>query len=189
MMRESWSSFGRVSVLVGVVLVLGAAGLDATRFGASPLAANEDEPGRSAQPTSREAEEAAVRSLVTQGSDAWNRGDAAGLAALWAENGELVAGDGVYCNGRPEIAKYFTRLLTGSWKGSRFVASVTSVRFPRPDVALMHLDSGFVLAGETEPAPDRRAVQSLVAVRNGSTWRLALYHSTRTRPPSQPPSS
>jgi uncharacterized protein (TIGR02246 family) len=165
-MSESWRGLHRGSVLLGVVLGLGA-GLDATSFAA---------------------DEAAVRALVTQSSDAWNRGDADSLSAVWAENGELVAGDGTYCNGRPEIAAYLTRLLTGSWKGSRFVASVTNVRFPQPDVALLHVNAGFVLPGETEPAPDRRAVQSLVAVRVGSTWRLALYHSTRTRPPS-PPSS
>jgi uncharacterized protein (TIGR02246 family) len=130
-----------------------------------------------------------VRLLITQASDAWGKGDVESLAAVWAQDGELVAGDGSYHSGRPAIAKYLTQLLTGSWKGSRFVSSVTSVRFPRPDIALIHLDGGFLLPGERELAPERRASVSIVAVRDGGTWRWALYHSTRLRPPSPPPSN
>jgi uncharacterized protein (TIGR02246 family) len=69
------------------------------------------------------------------------------------------------------------------------LAAGTSVRFTRPDVALIHLDAGFVRSGETELAPENRAAQSIVAVRDGSKWRLALYHSTRIRPSSPPPSN
>jgi len=173
-MCASWSRFGHGVVLAGAVVVLAVVGLDS-------------QAGGSSQPASPASDEAAVRTLVTQGSDAWNKGDADRLAALWAENGDLVTGDGTYCNGRQEIAKLLSRLLTGAWKGSRFEASVTSVRFLRPDVALLHLEAGFLLPGEGEPTPENRAVQSLVAVRDGSMWRFALYHSTRMRPPKTRP--
>jgi uncharacterized protein (TIGR02246 family) len=187
-MTNQWSRCCRGSVLLGVVLVLCGAGLDSAGFGATLTAANQVEAAEgSSQSVSRQADEASVRLLVTQSSDAWKRGDVDSLAAVWAHDGELVAGDGSYHNGRPAIAKYLAQLLTGFWKGSRFVASVTSLRFPLPDVALMHLDAGFLLPDETELAPERRASVSIVAVRDGATWRLSLYHSTRLRPPSNSP--
>jgi uncharacterized protein (TIGR02246 family) len=188
-MKDSWNGCGRGSVLLGVVLVICAAGLEAAAFEASLIATNQEAAAVESvsQSAPRQADEASVRLLITQASNAWNRGDVDSLAAVWAQDGELVAGDGSYHNGRPEIAKYLTHLLTGFWKGSRFVASVTSVRFPRPDVALAHLDGGFVLPGETELAPERRAAVSIIAIRDKATWQFALYHSTRLRPPSPSP--
>src|SRR5262249_16793386 len=117
----------------------------AVGLNARALAASRNGAGSLNQPTSQEADEAAVRSLVPRASDAWGRGDAESLAAAWAEDGELVTGDGSYHSGRPEIERYLRRLLTGPWKGSRFVATVTSIRFPRPDVA--HFRSASITRG------------------------------------------
>jgi uncharacterized protein (TIGR02246 family) len=187
-MKNLRSRCGPGSVLLGVVLVLGAPGADAAGIGAAPMVANEEKAARrSTQSASRPTDEASVRLLITQASDAWNSGDVDRLTAVWTLDGELVAGDGSHHNGRREIAKYLTHLLMGFWKGSRFAASVTGLRFLRPDVALVHLDGGFQLPGETQLAPERRAAISIVAVRDGGTWRFALYHSTRLRPPSPSP--
>jgi uncharacterized protein (TIGR02246 family) len=187
-MKTLWNTCGGGSVLLGVVLVLGASGPDAADFRAAPMAAHEEAAAeRVSQSASRQEDEASVRLLISQAADAWNRGDVDRLAASWAQDGELVAGDGSYHNGRPQIAKYLTQLLTGSWKGSRFVSPVTSFQFRRPDIAFIHMDAGFLLPGETELAPERRASVSIVAVREGGAWQWALYHSTRLRAPNPSP--
>ena len=170
-MNEQRKSICRAGLVLGIIMVLATSGLDARGSGTP------------------EADEAALRSMIARASDAWGQGDAQVLAATWSEDGELVTGDGSFHSGRPEIEKYLARLFAGRWKGSRFVATVTSVRFPRPEVALMHLDAALLRAGETEPAPENRAVQSAVAVREAGSWRLTLYQSTRIRPPGPPPST
>ena len=158
----------RRSALVGAMAVLGATGLLAVR------------PATSA---SHEADEELLRALPIEISDAWNAGDGGRLADSFAGHGVLVSSDGAYCDGRSEIDRYLTRLFATHLKGSRFTIKVISVRFPAPDMALMHLEGDFWVAGATEPAPERRAVQSLVAVREAGRWRVALFQATRTRPP------
>jgi uncharacterized protein (TIGR02246 family) len=190
MMTKPSSGTARNRAVLRTALALAGAGFAGNAgSGASTLLARET-CGVERSSASRAADELAVRSLVATASEAWRRGDAVGAAAMWAEDGELVAGDGSYHVGRSQITAYLTGLLSGAWKGSRFVAEVSSVRFLGPDLALLHLNSAFIKAGESEPAPENRAAQSMLAVREGSgLWRVALYHSTRVHPPSPPTSN
>src|SRR5262249_62141065 len=73
----------------------------------------------------RAADDAALRALMAQIVEAWDRGDSAGLAAAFTEDGELVAGDGTLSSGRLEIERYFAGLLARMPKGTRFSASGT----------------------------------------------------------------
>src|SRR5262245_18851708 len=132
---------------------------------------------------SQEVEQESLHSLPTQISDAWNKGDARALADIFTEHGLLVSADGTHCDGQVEIDRYLGRLFAAHLRGSRFAAKVISVRFLGPDVALMHLEGDFWMAGTMEPASERRAVQSLVAVRNAGRWRVALFQATRMRLP------
>ena len=132
---------------------------------------------------SQEVEQESVRSLPTQISDAWNKGDGRRVADTFTEHGVLVSSDGTYCDGRAEIDRYLGRLFATHLRGSRFAANVISVRFLGPDVALMHLEGDFWMVGAMEPAAERRAVQSLVAVRDAGRWRVVLFQATRMRLP------
>jgi len=130
---------------------------------------------------SQEVEHESLRSLPTQISDSWNKGDGRSLADMFTEHGVLVSSDGTYCDGRAEIDRYLGRLFATHLRGSRFAAKVISIRFLGPDVALMHLEGDFWMAGAMEPAAERRAVQSLVALRDAGRWRVALFQATRMR--------
>src|SRR5262245_52925142 len=141
-------------------------------------------PGREAEASSvLAADEAALRSLLAQMIEAWDRGDSAGLAAAFTEDGELVAGDGTLTSGRAEIERYFAELLTRLPKGTRFSAPVTGVRLVAGDVAVVCSGGGFLLPGDTEVTAERRGIQFLVAVRDRGAWRAALFQRTRIPPP------
>jgi uncharacterized protein (TIGR02246 family) len=43
----------------------------------------------------------------------------------------------------------------------------------------MHAVGGTVMGGETDLAPDRNSVQTLVAVKREGEWRLAAFQNTR----------
>jgi uncharacterized protein (TIGR02246 family) len=131
----------------------------------------------------RAADDAALRALMAQMVEAWDRGDSAGLAAAFTEDGELVAGDGTLTSGRPEIERYFAGLLTRLPKGTAFAAPITSVRLLTSDVALVSSGGGFLMPGDTEVTSERRGIQFLVAVRDGAAWRAALFQRTRIPPP------
>jgi uncharacterized protein (TIGR02246 family) len=127
------------------------------------------------------ADEAAVRDLYQQLIDGWNRGSGAAFAAVFAEDGDLVAYDGTRFRGRQQIAPFHQELFDKWMQGSRLVGQVEDVRFLSRDVAVMHAVGGTVLRGKTEPSPERDSIQTLVATRQGGEWRLAAFQNTRVR--------
>jgi uncharacterized protein (TIGR02246 family) len=126
-------------------------------------------------------DEAAIRALAAQMTEAWNRGDPRGFAAAFVEDGELISGDGTRAAGRREIERYTAHLLT---KPSRFSSEVIDVRFIDRDVALLMSDGGFLSQGETVIAPEKRGIQSFVVRRDAGQWRVVLLQRTRLRPPA-----
>src|SRR5215471_11919709 len=85
---------------------------------------------------SRSDDEAAIRRLYEQAMDAWNKGSGEAFAAVFTEDGDLVAFDGTHFRGRKEIAPFHQRLFETYLKGTRLVGSVTDVRFLSSDVAV-----------------------------------------------------
>jgi uncharacterized protein (TIGR02246 family) len=127
------------------------------------------------------ADEAAGRDLYQQLIDGWNRGSGAAFAAVFAEDGDLVAYDGTRFRGRQQIAPFHQELFDKWMQGSRLVGQVEDVRFLSRDVAVMHAVGGTVMRGKTEPSPERDSIQTLVATRQGGEWRLAAFQNTRVR--------
>ena len=122
-------------------------------------------------------DEAAVRGLYAALLDRWNRRDAAGMAALFAEAGHLVGYDGSVVNGRAAIAAHLAPIFADH-PTPTYVGKVREVRFLTPDVAVLRAVSGLVPDGTADINPDLNAVQSLVAARHGGQWRVELYQNT-----------
>ena len=123
-----------------------------------------------------------VRLLYTQLMDGWNRGTGAGFAAPFAEHCDFIAFDGTRFRGRDEIARFHDPLFKTHLKATRLVGAVTDIRVLGPDVALMHAKGGTVPRGRLQPAPERDAIQTLVATRSDGEWRLVAFQNTRVRP-------
>ena len=127
-------------------------------------------------------DEAAVYALYQELMDGWNQGSGDAFAAVFTEDGDLVAFDGTHFKGRQEIAPFHQQLFDKWLKGSRLVGEVKDVRFLSPDVALMHAVGGTVMRGKTDPVPERDSIQTLVAIRQDGEWRLAAFQNTRLHP-------
>ena len=84
--------------------------------------------------------------------------------------------------GRREIAASHQQLFDKFLKGTRLTGRVLSMKFVRPDVALIHATGGTVMRDKTKPSPERDSIQTLVAVREGAEWRFAAFHNSRVRP-------
>ena len=127
-------------------------------------------------------DEAAVRALYQELMDGWNKGSGVSFAAPFAEDGDLIGFDGTHLKGRREIVSFHQPLFDKWLKGTRLVGEVKSVRFPTPDVALMHAIGETVMRGKSEPSPERDSIQTLVATKRGDEWSLAAFQNTRVRP-------
>jgi uncharacterized protein (TIGR02246 family) len=127
-------------------------------------------------------DEAAVHALYQSLMDAWNDGSGQAFAAVFSEDGDLVAFDGTHFTGRDHIAAAHQELFDKWLKGTRLVGRVEGVRFVSPDVAVMHAVGGTIPRRRTKPARERASIQTLVATRGESGWRLTAFHNTRIRP-------
>lgn len=67
--------------------------------------------------TAQQADEEAVRDLYRKLMDGWNRGSGEDFAAVFTEDGDLVAYDGTHFEGCDEIAPFHQELFDGWMKG------------------------------------------------------------------------
>ena len=132
------------------------------------------------------AERRAIHQLGQALQDAWNRGDAAGYASLFTDDADFVAWNGMYGRGRRAIEDGHRPLFEGSLAGSRMVlaggaesAPPQSLRFIRPDVAIMVTSGSVTLADQSATGPDHQSVQTFALIKNGNRWQVTAFHNTR----------
>lgn len=127
-----------------------------------------------AQETARDAENArAIRDCVARYIEAFNRSDAAGIAALWSETGVWVSPDGTRLSGRTEIASAMQEYFAESQGQSLAVENVT-IRFLAPTVAVEEGTARVVQAGE---APEE-STYIAIHVKQDGQWRLDSVRET-----------
>ena len=133
------------------------------------------------------AERRAIYQLGQALQDAWNRGDAAGYASLFTDDADFVAWNGMHGRSRRAIEDGHRPLFEGPLAGSRMVlagggaesAPPQSLRFIRPDVAIMVTPGSVTLAGQSATGPDHQSVQTFVLIKNGNRWQATAFHNTR----------
>lgn len=94
--------------------------------------------------------------------DAWNRHDAVGYAALFADDGYVVGFDGSEMKGRHEIEQSLGAIFADHETG-RYVGKIRTERIVAGDVALLGAVAGLVSAGKSDLNPQLNAIQTLVA--------------------------
>jgi uncharacterized protein (TIGR02246 family) len=127
------------------------------------------------------ADEAAIGEIVQRMAAAWNAGDGAGFAAPFVDDATFTHIGGGQFAGRAEIGASHQHVLDTMYRGSRNELTLTKLRFIRPDIAI-----GLVEARLTIPPPAARELRtraSLVAAKEGGTWRIVHFHNTPVAPP------
>lgn len=122
-------------------------------------------------------DEAAVRQLYVDLLTAWNSADAAGFAASFVGDGEVIGFDGSTMTGQNEIEAELRRIFADHQTG-RYVGIARDVWRLADDVAVVRAIAGVVPAGSADIKPGLNSVQRLTAVRQDGQWRIALYHNT-----------
>jgi len=118
-----------------------------------------------------------VRSIYQRLLDAWSRRDAAAYAALFDDGANVVGFDGSQMNGRSEIESTLAGIFAHH-QTAAYVSIVREVRTLTPEVAILRAVVGMVPPGQTDINPAVNAIQSLVAVKRGGQWRIALFQNT-----------
>jgi uncharacterized protein (TIGR02246 family) len=118
----------------------------------------------------READAAAIRQSATEFTQAFNKGDAKAVAALYTENGESREADGETFVGRAEIEKSYAEFFKAN-PGVKIDVLVKSIRFPAKDMAVEEGLARLISGPKDLP---RSAHYVVVHSREGGQWKMAL---------------
>ena len=121
--------------------------------------------------------ETAVREIVKEVENGWNAHDGKAFAAPFAADADYVVVNGMYGKGREEIERGHTAIFKTIYKDSRNVATIKSVRFLRPDVAVAHVEWNleFKMNGETKKG---HAMNTMILTKEGGRWSIAAFQNT-----------
>jgi uncharacterized protein (TIGR02246 family) len=118
-----------------------------------------------------------IRDLYQRMIAGWNAGDAAAMTRDFTGDGQIVGFDGSEVSGRGRIESYLAAIFANH-KVASYVTLVPEVRDLAPDVMLLRAHAGMVPPGKSEINRATNAVQTLIAVKYGDRWQVALFQNT-----------
>ena len=124
-------------------------------------------PAWSAEKVARSDADRQIRAALRSYIAAYNRGDAAAVAAFWSEKGQYTAPDGEKVTGREAIQEAFKELFANN-KGIRLEIESPSIRFLGPNVAIEEGIAALIREGELPQWIQYAATH----VKEGASWKL-----------------
>ena len=118
-----------------------------------------------------------VKALYKAWIQGWNAKDAKAMANLLSENGHVIGYDGSQMNGGHEVEEALGKIFQ-SYPTGQFVSIIKEVKFLAPQVSFLHAIVGMVPRGLAELNPSVNAIQSMIAVQEGGSWKLSLLQNT-----------
>jgi uncharacterized protein (TIGR02246 family) len=125
---------------------------------------------RTTSPTGNGADRAAIEKQAHAFAEAFNRGDARAIAAMWTENGESREVGGKTFVGRAAIEKAYAELFKAN-AGIKLDVLVKSVRFPAKDMAV---EEGLLRSSRGPKDLPATSTYVAVHVREAGQWKIAL---------------
>ena len=126
-------------------------------------------------------DDAALRQIVKDVETGWNAHDGKAFAAPFAPDADYVVVNGMYIKGRDIIEKGHVGIFTTIYKDSRNAATIKSVRFLRPDVAVVHVEWNLEFKANGE-AKKSRALNTMIMTKDNGKWSIAAFHNTPVMP-------
>ncbi|MDI3287296.1 SgcJ/EcaC family oxidoreductase [Polyangium sp. 15x6] len=139
-------------------------------------------------------EEANLRKLVAEQTEAWNRHDAAAWSKSFAPDAEFINIVGTVFKGRDEIEKRHASIFVGIFKDTRTEVTVRKLHIIEPNVAVV--DTDHVVTGYTALPPGVQATEQgvlrtrmrYVMKQSAGTWSIVAGQNTDVKPAPAPPS-
>ena len=131
---------------------------------------------------------AAVRNIVKNEIETWNKGDATGYSRDFAVSGTFTNIRGQFFTGYPGYVRQHEVIFQGIFKQTTLKQEIVSLKFIRPDVAILETATTVNGAargplGVTRDANGRirTRLMQVVAKENG-VWKIMTYHNVDVKP-------
>lgn len=123
-----------------------------------------------------------IRATVAAYAGAWNNADAKTVSELYTTDADYTGFGSVMTRGRLQIEKRYAELLFGRYRGTSLAVTVSSIRFLKPDVAIV--DGTLELTGLTDesgaPAPtDGLYIATMTQIED--RWLLTTFWSKQLK--------
>ena len=122
----------------------------------------------------------AIQALVDRMTAAFNAHDARAATAMYADDADFVSVRGERAHGRSEIERRLAQIFATRAGATTLRTLNTSIRFPRPDVAVVHVTnelSGLVSPDGSRLPPHQELSVRLLLKAKGR-WKVAAFHNT-----------
>ena len=130
----------------------------------------------------------AVRDIVRNEIETWNKGDAVGYSRDFAAAGTFTNIRGQFFTGYPGYLKQHEVIFQGIFKNSTVKMDIASLIFITPDVAILETVSTVSGAAQSPPGVTRdeqgrirTRLMQVVAKQNGA-WKIMTYHNVDVKP-------
>ena len=121
-------------------------------------------------------EDEALRALVATYTAAWNRGDGAGFASVFADDADFTSIRFDRAHGRADIAAGHQRIFDTLYRDTELRAHVERIRYVGPDVAVVDVD-GQLFNAAGVPLAQRQSHALAVAQRFAEGWRIVAFQN------------
>ncbi|MBZ5627652.1 MAG: SgcJ/EcaC family oxidoreductase [Acidobacteriia bacterium] len=135
-------------------------------------------------------DQAAIRNILQEEVATWNKGDTDGYSRHFAADGTFTNILGMFFTGHQAFRDRHEEIFTGMFRGTILRQEVVSLKFVRPDVAVVETltwISGFSKAGpppgaHTDGNGRLRTRLLQVMAKNGGEWKIVTYHNVDLKP-------
>ena len=135
-------------------------------------------------------DETAIRQILQEEVDTWNKGDGEGYSRRFAADGTFTNIRGMFFTGHQAFLDRHIEIFKNMFRGTTLRQEVVSLKFVRPDVAIVETLTWVSGFPNSQPPPGinldakGRLVTRLlqVMVKDGDQWKIASYHNVDVKP-------
>jgi uncharacterized protein (TIGR02246 family) len=133
-------------------------------------------------------DEMALRNIIKDEINTWNRGDAVGYSRHFAAGGTFTNIRGEFFTGYPAFLKQHEVIFKGIFKKTTMNQEIASLKFIRPDLAIVETVTTVTGAAQGPPGVTRDSKRRIrtrlmqVAMKSGGAWTIVAYHNVDIKP-------
>jgi uncharacterized protein (TIGR02246 family) len=124
------------------------------------------------------ADEQIIRGILQQLETAWNHYDSISFAAAFAEDANSIHVFGGQLDGRAAIEAAHRNIFETIYKGSHASFVLRSLRFLRPDVAVVFARAHVTFMEGNEPR-EMETRPTMIVVREQDKWQIVAFQNTK----------
>jgi uncharacterized protein (TIGR02246 family) len=133
-------------------------------------------------------DEIALRDIIKDEVNTWNKGDAVGYSRHFAAAGTFTNIRGQFFTGYPAFLKQHEAIFKGIFRKSTLKQEVVSLKFIRPDLAIIETVTTVAGASQAPVGVTRDSKRRIrtrlmqVALKSGGAWTIVAYHNVDVKP-------